>query len=165
MLLAETPVGVFQHNRPTCGHLRRGCIHAPMAPPPSKSERMELRRSTGSRALPAPELTPYHRGPACLWPHACFDCRKSWKLSDASTAKCRECGGELHWMGRAFKVPKKGDSEQWAKVSALWSAGFRFINHTRWHDAEPFPERLREVDEFIRRNPEHPFRVPERKGS
>jgi hypothetical protein len=62
-------------------------------------------------------------------------------------------------MGRAFKVPKKSDDEQWAKVRALWVAGFRFVNHTRWQDAEAFPERLREVDEFVRRNPRHPFRV------
>lgn len=68
-------------------------------------------------------------------------------------------------MGRAFKVPKKSDYEQWAKVRALWIAGFRFVNHTRWQAAEPFPERLREVDEFVRRNPQHPFRVTEPHGS
>jgi hypothetical protein len=62
-------------------------------------------------------------------------------------------------MGRAFKVPRKGNREQWAKVRALWFAGFRFFNHERWGDAEPFPERLREVEEFVRRNREHPFRV------
>ena len=31
-------------------------------------------------------------------------------------------------MGRAFKVPKKSDAEQWAKVEALWNAGYRFHN-------------------------------------
>lgn len=62
-------------------------------------------------------------------------------------------------MGRAFKVPKKADKEQWAKVRALWLAGYRFINHTRWQQPEPYPERLREVDEFVRQNPDHPFRV------
>jgi len=66
-------------------------------------------------------------------------------------------------MGRAFKVPKKADDEQWAKVRALWLAGFRFVNHTRWQEA--FPQRLREVDEFVRRNPRHPFRVAEPNGS
>jgi hypothetical protein len=108
-----------------------------------------------------PERLTYssHCGPECLWPHACFDCRKSWKLSEHATGKCPECAGPLHFMGRAFKVPKKSDDEQWAKVRALWEAGFRFMNHTRWREAEAFPERLRDVEEFIRRNPKHLFRV------
>jgi hypothetical protein len=63
-------------------------------------------------------------------------------------------------MGRAFRVPRKADREQWGKVDALWSAGFRFFNSpTLKGAAEPFPERLRDVDGFVRRNPEHPFRV------
>jgi hypothetical protein len=62
-------------------------------------------------------------------------------------------------MGRAFKVPRKSDEEQWAKVAALWNAGFRFISHSRWVEAESFPERLRDVEDFVRRNPRHPFRV------
>lgn len=128
-------------------------------PGPSKAERMELRRATGTREVPALFAPPHHRGPECLWPHACFDCRKSWKLVEGSSAKCPECGGDLHSMGRGFKVPRKADKEQWAKVRALWMAGFRFPNHTRWREAEPFPERLRDVEDFIRRNPDHPFRV------
>lgn len=130
-----------------------------MTSPPSKAARMELRRETGTRVVHAPEPSRHHRGPACLWPHACFACRKSWKLSEDSTAKCPECGEALHWMGRAFKVPKKSDDEQWAKVSALWFAGFRFFNHEGRAEAEPFPERLREVEAFVRRNPVHPFRI------
>lgn len=136
-----------------------------MAQPPSKEERMELRRKTGNRAPPLITHAPYHRGPLCLWPHACFDCHKSWKLPDDASGKCPECGETLHSMGRAFKVPKKSDSEQWAKVRALWFAGFRFLNHTRRQEAEPFPERLREVDDFVRRNTQHPFRVAKRNGS
>jgi hypothetical protein len=62
-------------------------------------------------------------------------------------------------MGRAFKVPRKSDEEQWAKVEALWNAGFRFISHSRWVEAEAFPERLRDVEDFLRQNPRHPFRV------
>jgi len=31
-------------------------------------------------------------------------------------------------MGRAFKAPRKTDKGQWAKVSALWMAGFRFAS-------------------------------------
>ena len=62
-------------------------------------------------------------------------------------------------MGRAFKAPRKADKKQWLKVRALWMAGYRFINHTGWRDAEQYPDRLPDVDDFIRRNPEHPFRV------
>ena len=62
-------------------------------------------------------------------------------------------------MGRAFKVPRKIDKEQWSKVEALWRAGYRFINHTGWRDVEPYPDRLRDVEDFVRRNPEHPFRA------
>lgn len=132
---------------------------------PTKSERMELRRGLGNRKVPMFVTTPLHRGPECLWPHACFDCHKSWKRPKDITAKCPECRGDLRWMGRAFKVPKRDDAEQWAKVRALWFAGFRFINHTRWRDAEPFPDRLQEVEDFIRRNPHHPFRTQVADGS
>ena len=126
----------------------------------SNAERMEIRRSVGNREVPGPTVPPYHRGAECLWPHACFDCRKSWKLTEESSAKCPECGGDLHWMGRAFKVPRKADTEQWAKVRALWVAGFRFFNsHGSKGTYDPFPERLREVEDFVRRNPRHPFRV------
>lgn len=131
-----------------------------MTQSPSKSERMELRRAIGNREVPGPYVPPYHRGPECLWPHACFECRKSWKLAEDSTANCPECGGNLHWMGRAFKVPKKADAEQWAKVRALWMAGFRFFNSTGYRGVvEAFPDRLRDVDDFVRRNQNHPFRV------
>ncbi|MFC4255351.1 hypothetical protein GRI97_07935 [Altererythrobacter xixiisoli] len=125
----------------------------------SKSERMELRRASGNRVVHQPHVPLLHRGPACLWPHACFECRKSWKLAEEASAICPECKADLHWMGRAFKVPRKSDVEQWAKVQALWNAGFRFINHTRWRDVEAMPERLRDVEDFIRRNSEHPFRI------
>lgn len=62
-------------------------------------------------------------------------------------------------MGRAFKVPRRSNAEQWAKVEALWMAGFRFINHEGWRVMEPYPTRLRDVDDFVRRNAHHPFRV------
>jgi hypothetical protein len=61
-------------------------------------------------------------------------------------------------MGRAFKAPKKSDAEQWQKVEALWRAGFRFWPASL-SEVEAFPERLRDVDEFVRRNPNHPLRL------
>ena len=62
-------------------------------------------------------------------------------------------------MGRAFKIPKKSDIDQREKVRALWTAGFRFVSHTRWREVEPYPERLRDVPDFIQQNPDHPFRL------
>ena len=61
-------------------------------------------------------------------------------------------------MGRAFKPPRKLDREQWTKVQSLWLAGFRFPSHGRWRDAEVYPDRLRDVADFIARNPDHPLR-------
>jgi hypothetical protein len=61
-------------------------------------------------------------------------------------------------MGRAFKAPRKADAEQWKKVEALWQAGFRFWS--QWSsEIEPLPKRLREVEDFIKRNPNHPARL------
>src|SRR4051794_7259836 len=91
--------------------------------------------------------------------HACFDCRKSWKVRGGRDAQCPDCGSALHEMGRSFKAPKKSDTEQWGKVRALWSAGFRFWSYSGYPEAEPLPERLREVEDFIRRNPRHPMRI------
>jgi len=122
-----------------------------------KARRMDLRRSTGARADPRPPKAV--RGPDYLIAHACFGCRKSWKVRADAGAACPQCGSCLHEMGRSFKAPKRSDAEQWQKVQALWSAGFRFWSYRSHPDAEPLPERLRDVDEFIRRNAEHPMRI------
>ena len=134
-------------------------ISLQMNQPPSKSERMEIRKEIGNRSIPGPTVPPRHRGPDYLTAHACFNCRKSWKLSDDSAATCPQCAEPAHFMGRAFKAPKKSDKEQWQKVERLWNAGFRFFPNTGWRDVEPYPERLRDVDEFVRQNQNHPFRV------
>jgi hypothetical protein len=123
---------------------------------------MEARRATGSRKPPV--AVPRSRAGRYLVAHACFDCRKSVKL-DANPTKaaesrvCPSCGGELHWMGRSFTAPKKADVEQWKKVAALWNAGFRFHSYRSHPDAEKLPEKLRDVADFLSRNPNHPFRV------
>ena len=94
--------------------------------------------------------------------HACFDCRKGWKLAEEAAGKCPQCAGPLRWMGRAFKAPKKIDLEQWKKVEALWRAGFRFLSHTGRQKVQPYPEQFRDVDAFIRENSDHPFRVTDK---
>ncbi|MEJ6010854.1 hypothetical protein [Novosphingobium aquae] len=130
-----------------------------MTLPPTKAERMEIRKQLGNRSIPEPRVPPLHRGPDYLTAHACFACRKSWKLSEDSAAVCPQCGKYAHFMGRAFKAPKMSDKEQWKKVETLWLAGYRFFPNTGWREVEPYPDRLREVDGFIRCNPMHPFRV------
>lgn len=115
---------------------------------------MELRRQRR-----VPKAFAIERHAPVLWPHACFSCRKSWKLSEESKAACPSCRAPLAWMGRAFKPPRSLDTEQWEKVRRLWEAGFRFSSHERGRDAELYPERLREVEDFIARNPDHAFRI------
>jgi len=122
-----------------------------------KAGRLDLRPDAGTRAdLRRPQAV---RGPDYLIAHACFECRKSWKVRADTGAACPQCRSCLHEMGRSFKAPKRSDAEQWQKVQALWSAGFRFWSYRSHPDAEPLPERLQEVDDFIRRNPMHPMRI------
>jgi len=107
----------------------------------------------------------YGRGPEYRVAHACFACRKSFKIAPRPAAAparepaCPGCGKALSWMGRTFKAPRRSDVEQWRKVEALWNAGFRFHSYRSHPGAEPLPDRLREVEDFIRRNPVHPLRL------
>lgn len=98
--------------------------------------------------------------PQYLIAHACFDCRKSFKVAPRpdGIATCPSCGSQLHQMGRSFKAPAAADTEQWAKVQALYNAGFRFFSY-RSVDGPPLPARLTDVEAFIRDNPAHPLRV------
>jgi hypothetical protein len=61
-------------------------------------------------------------------------------------------------MGRSFKAPPARNAEQWAKVQALYSAGFRFFCY-RSKSGPPLPDKLSEVEAFIQDNPAHPLRV------
>ena len=137
-----------------------GCHALGMATSLSKAERMEIRRRLGNRAVPKPYVPPSQGGPAYLIAHACFDCRASWKrkLREGTAPPCPQCGNPLHEMGRSFKTPRKSDKQEWEKVRVLWSAGFRFWSYRRHPEAEPLPERLQDVHDFIRRNPDHPMR-------
>ena len=122
-----------------------------------KNRRMELRREIGSRKvkempLPSPRT-------AYLAAHACFNCRKSFKLSCEKSHVCPECGETAYLMGRAFKTPKRSDDEQWRKVQKLYTLGFRF--HRYGGDYPPLPERFREVDRFVKEFANHELRVAE----
>jgi len=65
-------------------------------------------------------------------------------------------------MGWSFKAPRRNDMEQWRKVEKLWVHGYRFDGANRHPEAEKYPKRLREVDDFIQRNPDHPLKFKER---
>ncbi|MEO4043749.1 hypothetical protein AAFN47_19300 [Hoeflea sp. CAU 1731] len=45
------------------------------------------------------------------------------------------------------------------KVEKLRMAGFLFASFHSFKDAEAYPETLREVADFIERNPDHPMRI------
>ena len=125
-----------------------------------KARRMELRRANGTRKLPVLSEASPPRGPEYLIAHACFSCNKSWKMKPSESGHpCPECGQSIDLMGRSFKAPRKSDREQWEKLKRLWEAGFRFHSYRSYPEAEPLPERLRDVDDFIARNPNHPFRI------
>ena len=121
-----------------------------------KQRRMAIRRDIGNRLPNDPHPGPRAPGRP-LTAHACFACRKSYKLDPERSQTCPECGGTAHWMGRAFKAPRRRDEKQWAKVERLYEAGFRF--HRYGGDYPPIPEHPREVEEFLRRHPDHPLRI------
>ena len=124
---------------------------------------MAIRRDTGTRPLPAPTVS--RRGPEYLIAYACFKCRKSFKIAPRQEreALCPGCRGIIFEMGRSFKAPAKRDRGQWAKVEALYHAGFRFFSYRSFShlekDVPPLPAKLSQVEAFIRDNPEHPMRV------
>jgi predicted RNA-binding Zn-ribbon protein involved in translation (DUF1610 family) len=140
--------------------ITQGMLFPVMAKGNEKARRMELRRANGTRRLrdlPEVSLT---RGPESLTAHACFRCNKSWKMEPSESGHvCPECGKFVDVMGRSFKAPRKSDCEQWEKIKRLWEAGFRFHSYRSYPEAEPLPERLRDVEDFIARNPNHPFRT------
>ncbi len=107
--------------------------------------------------------------------HACFTCRKVFKktvpgksrelhrdcyvlgMTETVSFRCPECGGSLHAMGKTFRAPRSSQLEQWKVVEALFQAGFRFMSGRGSH-AE-LPTRLRDVEQFIRENPDHPLKL------
>ena len=107
--------------------------------------------------------------------HACFTCRKVFKktvpgksrelhrdcymlgMTETVSFRCPQCGGSLHAMGKTFRAPRSSQVEQWKVVEALFQEGFRFMSGRGSH-AE-LPTRLRDVEPFIRENPDHPLKL------
>ena len=127
-----------------------------------KARRMEIRKKTGTRIIPrpGPPLEIVRNHPPYYIAYACFACRKSFKrIPRDRVQKCPDCGAPANEMGRSFRPPKKTDVEQWKKIEKLWRAGFRFPR--RYRNAPAYPARLKEVDQFIKDNPRHPYRLRE----
>ena len=138
-----------------------------------KIRRSKLRKAAGLKRFS--EISAEHQrcinknrplilsGPDYLVAFACFDCHKSFKKRPApkSEYKCPQCSGVMAHMGRSFKAPRKSDRKQWKKVERLWSAGYRFHTNTSRQEISPYPRFLRETDEWIAKNPRHPFRLRE----
>jgi DNA-directed RNA polymerase subunit RPC12/RpoP len=124
--------------------------------------RKELSREAG--VTRPPRSTVASRGPTHRVAHACFTCRRAFKIADnplqeSTEARCPGCGGALNWMGRSFRTSKATDVAEWKKIETLWNQGFRFHSFRSYPDAERLPETLGEVADFVRRNPNHPFRI------
>jgi hypothetical protein len=123
-----------------------------------KSDRMELRRAVGNRRLKAPRPSVTKFSGDSLIAHACFACRRSFKLPLVEqTRTCPQCRGTLRVMGRAFRTPPLRDREQWLKVQALFALGFRFWRYGGPY--EPLPTRLRDVVAFVAAHPRHALRT------
>ncbi|RXR07360.1 hypothetical protein [Pseudoxanthomonas composti] len=130
-----------------------------------RARRMALRRDLGNRA-PAAAKSTRGCGGAYLVAHACFACRKSFKVAPrpARELRCPCCSAALYEMGRAFKAPPSRNLAQWKKVQALYAAGFRFFSY-RGNDGPPLPSQYSQVAAFVRDYPEHPLRIaPARQG-
>lgn len=116
------------------------------------AERQQREQKLGSQRM---------RRSSFLVSFACFACRKSFKkpLVPDHQFKCPQCAQELAHMGRSFKAPRRTEKRQWEKVQQLWSAGYRFHTNTRGQHVPAFPHKLRDVDNWIKKNPRHPFRL------
>ena len=124
-----------------------------------KHRRMALRRDVGNRAVQKKRVKPTDGSPYLI-AHACFKCRKSFKITPREQAPpCPQCTSELNEMGRSFKAPAMRNVEQWQKVEALFNAGFRFFSYRSYPSAPKLPERFKEVAAFLRSNPKHPFKA------
>ena len=124
-----------------------------------KYRRMEIRRNIGNRQARSTSQFSIGYFYPYLAAHACFSCRKSFKLSCDKEHICPQCGKTVYLMGRAFKAPKRRDDEQWMKVQKLYALGFRFYSYGE--DDPPLPERLREVNNFVLNYPHHELRIAE----
>ena len=86
-----------------------------------------------------------------LFPHACFECRKSFKKPESNAVSaCPNCGTPMLPLSRKFKAPKKNDVEAWAVVEYVARSGFRYQSiQTGDGRFVKYPSTLKEAEVFI----------------
>ena len=130
-----------------------------MARGEEKQHRMEARRASGSRAWgPSPWSVTLRSNRRIA--HACFQCRKSFKITpeDAPERRCPQCREPLREMGFSFKAPRIDDVAAWKLVQSLYAHGYRFF--TTGREGSPvLPRKLSELADFLQRHPQHPLKV------
>jgi hypothetical protein len=127
-----------------------------------KARRMQIQRDLGLRVPRASPPVRAHQGVRRV-AHVCFVCRRSAKLAelaDMAPHTCPTCRGPLHWMGWSFHVPSRDDVDEWTKVEILYSRGFRFFS-SGFGQYPPLPQRLQDVEAFLKEHPNHPLRIAE----
>ena len=102
--------------------------------------------------------------------HACFRCRKVFKLQYHTKEQlrtawlsrrisgrhpksefqepqhvCPQCGGKVEMMGRAFRAPRSNDLDGWRGIELLVQAGFRFFSYSSGN----YPSDIRSIRAFI----------------
>jgi hypothetical protein len=129
--------------------------HMPTAT--EKSRRMALRRDAGNRK-PTASKGPKPVG-QYLVAHACFHCRKSFKVAsrEGASPACPQCAAPMVWMGRAFAAPPSRNAAQWRKLEKLVQAGIHFGRYRGYVAPSP-PSRLTDVKRFLFENPNHPLK-------
>jgi hypothetical protein len=110
------------------------------------------------------------------FPHACFNCRKSFKFpAQAAARRCPQCQSPMTRLSRKFSAPKASDLQQWQKVRYLVENGFLFYPVQEMitpfaSTRARYPRTLAEAKVFVERfrsqaNQEVPMPNPSVKGT
>ncbi|PKO67322.1 MAG: hypothetical protein CVU22_12365 [Betaproteobacteria bacterium HGW-Betaproteobacteria-16] len=90
-----------------------------------------------------------------LFPHVCFDCRKSFKKPASDEPRlCPQCSNPLAKLSRKFSAPASSDKAQWEKVHFLVEHGFLFQSvfepsESGGQQRVPYPSTLEEARKFV----------------
>jgi DNA-directed RNA polymerase subunit RPC12/RpoP len=90
-----------------------------------------------------------------LFPHVCFQCRKSFKKPQSQEPGiCSQCGSQLTALSRKFAAPKTSNVAQWNKVRFLVEHGFLFQSVYEFQEdggkyRVGYPQTIEEAEEFV----------------
>ena len=101
---------------------------------------------------------PFSHRAGYLHPHACLQCRKSFKRKlvpeqrylgpvPAKLCRCPQCSGPVVALARKFKPPSSDDLKQWAKVRYLIERGYFFQSVSG-----KYPATLKDAPAFVLRH-------------